>query len=208
MKLKVNKVADPFRQLICEYTLDDADEFNNDLEKHIHQLKIEDPTGVKASNNHGWHSSADFHMHSAPAMKKLNQLILASIVNYLQQYDKTLNIKDFNVSVTSWANVNTRGGSNLMHCHPNSLISGTYYVKVPQENAPKIRFLNVNGAHYLKNKSDLGANFIKDSYSITPRAGDLVLFSSNVWHSVDTNQTDYERISIAFNAYLDKKCEE
>ncbi len=205
MQIKVNKVNDPFRQLICEYTLDGADKLNSDLEKRIQQLKLEDPAGTSNSNNLGWHSVADFHMQSAPEVKQLNQLILAAIGNYLKQYDKTFDLIDFNVRIHSWANVNAFGGSNLMHCHPNSLISGTYYVKVPPKNVPKIRFLNVNGAQYLKNISDLGGNFIKDSYAFSPSAGDLVLFPSNLWHSVDTNQSEHERISIAFNAYLDKK---
>ena len=61
------------------------------------------------------------------------------------------------------------------------------------------------GAQYLKNISDLGGKFIKDSYAFSPSPGDLVLFPSNVWHSVDTNQSEHQRISIAFNAYLDKK---
>jgi uncharacterized protein (TIGR02466 family) len=113
-------------------------------------------------------------------------------------------LKDFNVKIHSWANCNALGGSNLTHCHPGSLISGTYYVKVPPKNIPKIRFLNVNGAQCLRNKNVLGENFIKESYGFMPKAGDLVLFPSNVWHSVDTNLNEEERISVAFNAYLEK----
>lgn len=205
MQLKVNKVSDPFRQLICEYTLDGASELNKALEKLIQKLKSEDPAGISNSNKNGWHSVADFHRQSAPEVNQLNQLILAAIGNYLKQYDKAFDFKDFNVRIHSWANVNALGGSNLMHCHPNSLISGTYYVKVPPKNIPKIRFLNVSGVQHLKNISDLGENFIRDSYAFSPSPGDLVVFPSNVWHSVDTNQSEHERISIAFNAYLDKR---
>ena len=38
MQLKVNKVSDPFRQLICEYTLDGADKLNSDSKNSFNNL--------------------------------------------------------------------------------------------------------------------------------------------------------------------------
>lgn len=205
MKLKLNKVCDPFRQLICEYSLDGCADLNAQLKNIVDDLRVSDPHGVQKSNSNGWHSPEGFHMQDFPEVKKINQLFSAAVGNYIQQYNKKFDLKRFNINLQSWANINSLGGSNIMHCHPNSLISGTYYVKVPSRNVPKIRFLNISGIQYLKNISELGGSFAQASFSFTPKEGDLILFPSNTFHSVDTNQNDEDRISIAFNAFLEKK---
>jgi len=205
MKLKLNQIRDPFRQLICEYSLDGCADLNVQLKMIVGELRLADPNGVIKSNSNGWHSPDGFHMQDLPAVKKLNQLFYSSIGNYIQQYDKKFDLTHFNIKLMSWANLNNLGGGNITHLHPNSLISGTYYVKVPAQNVPKIRFYNTSGIQYLKNISDLGRSFAQGAFSFTPKEGDLILFPSNIFHSVDTNQNDEERVSIAFNAYLEKK---
>ncbi len=90
-----------------------------------------------------------------------------------------------------WININGRGSYNEKHHHmgskPNSkkqsILSGVFYLNVPEGDSGNIIFTNKDGS---------------DS-SIHPVNGDLLLFSPSMIHRVETNNTNEERISLAFN---------
>jgi hypothetical protein len=90
-----------------------------------------------------------------------------------------------------WININGKGSYNEKHHHmgntPNSkkqsILSGVFYLSVPEGDSGNIIFTNKDGS---------------DS-SIHPVNGDLLLFSPSMIHRVETNNTDEERISLAFN---------
>jgi tellurite resistance-related uncharacterized protein len=64
-----------------------------------------------------------------------------------------------------------------------SILSGVFYLNVPGGDAGNIIFTNKDGSES----------------SIYPINGDLLLFSPSMIHRVETNNTDEERISLAFN---------
>jgi tellurite resistance-related uncharacterized protein len=90
-----------------------------------------------------------------------------------------------------WVNINGRDSYNEKHHHmgnkPNSkkqsILSGVFYLNVPEGDAGNIIFTNKDGSES----------------SIHPINGDLLLFSPSMIHRVETNNTDEERISLAFN---------
>ncbi len=205
MDLQIIRLAEPFKQLIGEYKLLQHEELNSQLKIYIEKLKLEDSRGISKSNTSGWHSKEDLHKHENPHIQIFHKLLYTSIGSYIKSYDESLDIRKFELKIGSWANVNLTGGSNVAHCHPNSLVSGTYYVNLPDTDIPKIRFFNMSGTQHLKNKSVLGCRFIPDVHSITPSAGSLIIFPSSLYHSVDVNLTNQPRISIAFNGFLEKK---
>lgn len=205
MKLQLVRHNDPFKQLISEYLIEDHLSLNEALLEFVSITRQKDPRGITNSNSRGWHSKPDLASSDHKSIKALNQFVFAAISNYIQAYQPNFNIGNYNVRLAMWANVNNEGASNAMHVHPNSLISGTYYVKIPSENVPKICFLSTNGAQYLKNRQLLSEDFCRTDYTYLPRPGAIILFPSNVFHSVEPNTTSEERISIAFNVYLDGK---
>jgi hypothetical protein len=90
-----------------------------------------------------------------------------------------------------WVNINGRDSYNEKHHHmgnkPNSkkqsILSGVFYLNVPEGDAGNIIFTNKDGSES----------------SIHPINGDLLLFSPSMIHRVETNNTNEERISLAFN---------
>lgn len=95
-----------------------------------------------------------------------------------------------------WLNINGRGSYNETHHHmgtsPNtekqSIISGVFYIQVPNGDCGNIIFTNKQ----LDN-------------SIKPKNADLLLFPASMIHRVDVNNTYSDRISIAFNYIRDDK---
>lgn len=76
-----------------------------------------------------------------------------------------------------WMNFTYKGDDNPLHNHAGSL-SGIIYVKNP-DNEP--------------------TNFPALNYVHDPKEGEILLFPSHLQHSVDTKETDSERITVSFN---------
>ena len=93
---------------------------------------------------------------------------------------------------------------NRQHQHPNSIHSGVYYVKAP-ENCGNICFPNPNqtlmwgwpgGIIKTPNSTNSGIATLKPVKNL------LYIFPSWTNHSVDANESDEPRISLSFNTGL------
>lgn len=106
-----------------------------------------------------------------------------------------------------WTNMLESGGSQAMHSHANSFISGILYL-TPSHPGSRTVFIRPPGGfeysfrHHTRNAA-MGP-FNAGKYML-PEAdpGDLVLFPSYLYHEVPRNQGD-QRITIAFNAIPDR----
>lgn len=102
-----------------------------------------------------------------------------------------------------WINILGEGGHHSGHIHPNSVISGTCYIAVP-EGAGQIKFEDprlpmLMAAPPLKADAPMQA---KRFHYIQPKAGDILLWESWLRHEVMTSQSEAPRISISFNYSL------
>tara|TARA_B100000427_G_scaffold136035_1_gene113070 strand:+ start:424 stop:984 length:561 start_codon:yes stop_codon:yes gene_type:complete len=117
----------------------------------------------------------------------------------------TLNEKPIsNVTLYTWANINRKGNYNRRHVHMDTSIflSGVYYVKVP-DNSGNIRFFDPRGP-LMGSMRDHDYFFGgHEHHFITPKEGLLLFFPSWLEHDVETNASDEDRISIAFNVFAD-----
>lgn len=99
----------------------------------------------------------------------------------------------------SWLNFLNQGEHHHRHNHPNSMISGVYYVSASDNDG--ISFLKgdyqpwsfpVEQSNvYNSNQFDVGVN-----------SGIVVLFPSSLMHYVNLKTVEEERISLAFNVLL------
>ena len=99
-----------------------------------------------------------------------------------------------------WINMLDHGGAHGGHIHPHSVISGTYYVAVP-EGAAAIKFedprLPLMMAAPMRKKTARAHN--RNFVSLTPKPGTLLLWESWLRHEVPPNRARGQRISISFN---------
>ena len=145
----------------------------------IYEYKKQNPITVLKSNNGGWQSS-DFIMDYStfPNLCKNLQDIFYQIMPNPQKYIKEM-----------WANISLFTNTNNPHSHgldsyPYTKYSGILYVKVPK-NSGSVRFIN-----------PLNLNL---SHNIIPEEGDIIFFPSSILHFVESNLSQEDRISIAFN---------
>ena len=184
-----------FPTCVWVHKVDDAVELNRHLRNEVTKLRTQFPP--RAGAICGWQSPGSLHTSEAFA-PLLRYLFAASqgVFEFLSYEYERLDITN------CWANVNLRGHSNRDHVHPNNYLSGVYYVTVP-EGSGRILFRDPRAQAMIfvpavKQRSP----FNSDEHAITPEEGDLILFHSWLPHMVEPNQSDQERISIAFNVTL------
>jgi uncharacterized protein (TIGR02466 family) len=99
-----------------------------------------------------------------------------------------------------WANLLKAGGHHSGHVHPNSIISGTFYVEVPPGSGA-IRFedprlpLMMSAPRRQKDAPEELLQFA----SVEPRPGLLLMWESWLRHEVMAGSGKGERLSISFN---------
>jgi uncharacterized protein (TIGR02466 family) len=163
---------------------------NEKLEKFIYSVNKQDQEGRTYSNKGGWQSQ-DLDAHS-PELFELITHILAVTDNVA----KELNLE--NLTLTNlWANINGPYNYNQLHVHPGAILSGTYYVKKP-ENSGSIEFMRSDGGEHFTNPKQ--KSFFTDGWAIFEAVeGTLVIFPGWLKHSVGANLSGKDRISLSFN---------
>jgi uncharacterized protein (TIGR02466 family) len=149
-----------------------------------------------------------FHTEVAdPRDNKLFQDIAALTVPKLVDFGVLLFGEKLTWSVKEmWTNMLETGGSQTLHAHANSFISGIIYL-TPSHLACKTVFVRPPGGsdfsfrHHTRTAAVGPYNAGK---YVLPEAepGDLVLFPSYLYHEVPRNQGE-QRMTIAFNAMPD-----
>jgi len=107
-----------------------------------------------------------------------------------------------NLKITqSWLNINPPGSYHHLHSHKNSILSGVLYIDC-METSGEFRVYKHEAL-----RRDIGAVvtnhnlFTYDYIKFIPNKFDLYLFPSNLKHSVEKNESDKNRLSIAFNTF-------
>ena len=99
-----------------------------------------------------------------------------------------------------WINVLPPGGVHTSHIHPHSVVSGTYYVTIPDGASalkledPRLGFMLAAPPRKKKAKPEN-----RQFAYIAPNPGTVLLWESWLRHEVPLNEAESERISVSFN---------
>lgn len=151
--------------------------------------------GVVFSNRGGWQSPSDFYLNES--FFEFSDYILQNALKGLTHYNVDFKINNM------WININKKGNYNDMHNHPLCNLSGVFWVKTP-ENCGTLFFQSPNTfaqCLLLKhvNPEVAETQNYYNIFKITPKEGTMILFPPDLYHGVDQNESDEDRISIAFN---------
>ncbi len=100
----------------------------------------------------------------------------------------------------SWANFTEPNQYHHKHSHPNSFISGVFYVNAIK-NEDMIKFYKDLPFIYQINHNQPN-NYNSGDVAILVETGDLVLFPSNFQHNVPPTTSKEIRISVSFNTFI------
>ena len=167
---------------------------NQELERDIVAWSNKDK-GITRTNVQGWHSSTN--MNELPEYQKL--------VRMLYECQKTIYQQEHYESEpflgNMWANINPPGGMNRAHQHPNSLWSGVYWIKTP-ENCGDLKIDDPRSSAAMcrprQKPGEMPARLYRETH-YKPIAGRCIMFPSWLMHCVDPNESNDTRISVSFN---------
>ena len=119
------------------------------------------------------------------------------IEEYANDYCQLLDCQKVKLSAM-WLNINRKGNSNTGHDHPESVLSGAFYIKVPKDSGDLVftndfllRFFPLKVNNYNPNNSQV--------WKVIPEESMLYLFPAWLKHEVTPNNSNKDRVSIGFN---------
>ena len=147
------------------------------------------------------YSTVDKYLLDQPKLKHFKKFLQDQVNTYAHSILHINKQTKFYIT-QSWANVTPRGAFHHSHHHPNSIISGVFFVT---DNSNKISFKRnfkdylFPGFEFKRDKFDLNNC---DSYTVSTKKNTLLLFPSQLEHDVEDNKDDHERITISFNTFV------
>ena len=132
-------------------------------------------------------------------MAKLEALIRGAVREYFADPQRTRHPhcprRPARGRLTAWATVLDSGGYQDPHHHPSGLLSGVYYVRVPDADAAA----DAGAIEFGRASAAFGNQAAPEVVLVRPREGLMVLFPSFFWHRTIPFRGDSQRISIAFD---------
>jgi uncharacterized protein (TIGR02466 family) len=149
------------------------------------------------SNKDGWQSNDIFKNKNIPNISNLINIIDVQTKHVFKDHGLKNNI-DVGIG-NSWININFKDSSNYVHTHSECIMSGVYYIKA-NENSGDTEFYGDSRLEFYNQLYFDNSN--KNTFSSVvykPIVGRVLIFPSWVPHSVKSNKSDEDRISISFN---------
>jgi uncharacterized protein (TIGR02466 family) len=100
----------------------------------------------------------------------------------------------------SWLNYTETNQYHHKHAHPNSLVSGVFYINCHEE-LDKIKFFDDKYKTIKLETKDWNL-FNSETWWFTVKTGDIIMFPSSLTHMVETKEGTNTRISLAFNVFV------
>ena len=167
-------------------------------------LAEEDEAGNEWCDREGYdgytsYASLDDLPERFPEFAELKALLDRSVVRYAEELNWDMTDRSL-VLDALWVNILGEGGSHSGHIHPGSLVSGTYYVTVP-EGAGALKFEDPRLVHMMAapqpvDRSPLAA---RRFVYFPPQEDHILLWEGWLRHEVMPHRAEEPRISISFN---------
>jgi len=170
-----------------------------DRELTIKELSFIDKTKLDTYNNEGNTTSNDNYILNQKAFKYLKEELDLKVQDY---FDKVISPSNNIIPyiTQSWLNYTETNQYHHKHQHPNSLVSGVFYINCHEEH-DKIKFFNDKYSTIKPEIKDWNI-WNSETWWFSVKTGDAILFPSSLTHMVETKQGDNTRISLAFNVFI------
>ena len=174
-----------------------------DLAHSIRSLAEDDEAGRRWSKEHRYasytsYASLDDLPRRDPTIADLTKLLTKHATVFAKECAFDLPRKPRLDSL--WVNLLRGPGHHSGHIHPHSIISGTFYVEVPNGSGA-IRFEDPRLPMMMTapTRREDAPDELKPFVTVQPRAGLLLLWESWLRHEVLPGTARGERLSISFN---------
>jgi len=170
-----------------------------DRKLNTKELSFIDKNKLDVYKNEGNKTSNDNYILNTKPFKDLKTDLDLKIKDY---FKKVISSTDaITPYITqSWLNYTETNQYHHKHAHPNSLVSGVFYINCHEEH-DKIKFFNDRYQTIKPEVKDYNI-WNSETWWFSVKTGDVILFPSSLTHMVETKQGDNTRISLAFNVFI------
>lgn len=162
-------------------------------ERWVHAQRAASPAPAGRTNRQGWNSK-DMTILEQPVFAELSQAVRLACARALAEMGRG----EQPFELQSWVNLHDRGGFNFLHLHEGSLLSGSFYLKVPAGSGDLVFRDPRPGVIHSAMKGSFPNSHC--DINLHPSTGLLVLFPCWMEHFVEPHQSEEPRICLAFNA--------
>jgi len=169
-----------------------------ELGRDLSEVEREHLFNLETRSNQGNTTSVDNNVLDKPELHSLTEFLNGSLQEYFNAVysPKT----DAELLITqSWVNYTKPGQFHHKHAHPNSLVSGVFYIQAAKET-DKLYFFK-DGFQQIKIMPKDFNLYNSDSWWLEAATGTLYLFPSSLQHMVEQVTGDDTRISLSFNTF-------
>ena len=144
-------------------------------------------------------TSVDNYLFRQPELARIREFCEKSVQEYFQTiYAPKHDVRPY--ITQSWSNYTNRGQGHHKHEHPNSVISGVFYVQAVKD-VDRLYFFK-SGYQQIKLPTENYNLYNSESWWLGVETGQLLLFPSSLTHQVAEVTTVDTRISISFNTFI------
>ena len=163
------------------------------------ELLFIDKTKSDCNKNEGNITSNDNYILNHKTFKNLKTDLDLRVQDYFQ---KVISPTDaITPYITqSWLNYTETNQYHHKHEHPNSLVSGVFYINC-DDKFDKIKFFS-NKYQTIKPEIKEWNIWNSESWWFSVKTGDIILFPSSLTHMVENKEGTNTRISLAFNVFI------
>ena len=164
------------------------------------ELKILNEHKKKTYKNAGNTTSNDNYVLEHKALKNLKKDLNQKIINYFNEVICCTNTTIPYIT-QSWINYTKENQFHHRHAHPNSLVSGIFYISADKK-VDSVTFYK----GYLDSRIKLDVTkyniFSSSTCTFPVETGTILLFRSSLVHGVDKKKGNNIRISLSFNIFI------
>ena len=187
----LNLFSVPIQITKLELNIDSLIEF-------CYELKRKNEKGVQISNIGGWQSGNIINETHTEFVK-----LKTEIENSANIYHRDIQLKKtyYQKIETICVNINQKGHSNVYHDHPYSKLSGAFYLTTGETAPIVFRHPFEDISVYYWGESIVEEWNVTNGgvWSFPPKSNQLLIFPPWLYHRVDMNKEDTDRITFSFN---------
>jgi len=143
--------------------------------------------------------SVNSYILESEELKDLKSWISHNLKDYFNKIYKPKLSTEIYIT-QSWVNYTKKNESHHKHCHHNSFLSAVFYIK-SNPNSGRIIFHKKESRELVIYTDDYN-DYNADSYYMSVNNLELLIFPSNLMHSVEVVEMEEERISLALNTFV------
>jgi len=151
------------------------------------------------SKNSGNINTKDNYILNRKEFKNIKKFLDQCCKDYLEKIISPKNNIELYIT-QSWLNYTETNQYHHKHAHPNSLVSGVFYINCHEE-LDKIKFFK-DGYQTIKPEIKDWNLYNSETWWFTVKTGDIILFPSSLTHMVENKEGTNTRVSLAFNVFI------